>query len=1098
MPNRIQNEFSVNDAKMSTVSAHRSSSGRWVGFGILLGLMIMSIGATLAGFRQIAIVQNSKVFVEETHKRAAELDHWLHQSQVIGMVRCFGVSSRSLSEVVQGGGLDDPELVEQLERIRQFASATIVYAMDATGTVVACTPYGEKKETLTGKNYSFRPYFTEAMQGRDVVYPAVGVTTHQRGLYYSAPAYCVCEHECMSEIKGVVVIKMGLDAVDDFLEQYPDPVALVSPQGVVFASNRPEWMYGSAFPVEAPLASAIPDRPQSGQSVQEKPAVPLPVNLAETTVRLNQRHYAVEQSELALHDSAGNWKLICLADQSRWVPLSQGVSIVITLTILYGLGIILLLVRRRQKAASLAAIESDRKLRTLMNNLPGMAYRCRNDRDWTMEFLSEGCRELTGYTPQELTGNSDFPFSNLIHPDDREMMWATVQRAIEEQRPYQMEYRLRNSHGQDIWVWEQGVGVFRNGHLEALEGLIIDITARKLAEQARQVSKDKLAQIIMGSPVAAFVIDEQHSVTHWNQACYSLTGIPAERVIGTRDQWKPFYSSPRPVLADLIVDRKDSTEFQQWYGTKCRPSAITEGAIEGEDLIAQLGPEGKWLFFTAAPIRDPQGRILGAIETLQDITERKRSEQTLCVARDEACQARSQVEQINRHLELAVEKANLMAREAVSASQAKSEFLANMSHEIRTPMNAVIGFADLLAEERLTEAQLDYARTIGSSGRHLLSIINDILDFSKIEAGKLTTEVLDCSLDEILSGIETMMRPAAQAKGLQWRIERGSSLPDHICTDPARLRQCLINLIGNAVKFTESGHVILRVEPVTIESKPMLQFEIKDTGIGIPPDKQQAVFEPFSQADGSTTRRFGGTGLGLAITRQLIRLMGGRITLTSEPGKGSIFRMMIPLQAVCDGCQSAPARVSTSVSVDDKGVPRFSANRILVAEDNPANQMLMETMLTRLGMNVTIVDDGVGVVQKALTEPFDLILMDIQMPNRNGYEATRTLRKEGVTIPIVALTAYAMKGDDKKCLDAGCDAYLTKPVKRTQLLELLQRFLGPADDQFVWESVTRLQNQVEECSRLCNEAIKPAESDDDAESEDPSSSDRPSTDSAEE
>jgi PAS domain S-box-containing protein len=1060
--------------------------------------MILSIGATLAGFGQIALVQNRKDFIEEAHKRAAELDHWILQSQVIGMVRCLGVSSRSLSEVVQGGSLDDPELVEQLEQIRRFISAAIVYVMDSTGTVVACTPYGEKKETLTGKNYSFRPYFTEAIQGRDVIYPAVGVTTNQRGLYYSAPAYCVCENECGSEIKGVVVIKMGLDAVDDFLEQYPEPVALVSPQGVVFASNRPEWMYGSAFPAEASPTSILPDKPQSGQSVPENPGVPLPVNLAEKTVHLNQRHYAVEQSELTLHDAAGNWKLICLANQSNWVPLSRAVSIVIILVVLYGLGIVILLVRRRQKAASLAAIESDRKLRTLMNNLPGMAYRCRNDKDWTMEFLSEGCRELTGYAPLELTGHTTFSFSDLIHPNDQEMVWATVQRAIEEQRPYQMEYRLRNSKGQDIWVWEQGVGIIRNGRLEALEGLIIDITARKLAEQARQISKDKLAQIIKGSPVPTFVIDEQHVVTHWNQACSNLTGIPADNIIGTNHPWTAFYPSPRPVLADLIVDQKDLAELQQWYGTQCQPSSITEGAIECEDHIAQLDAGGKWLFFTAAPIRDPQGRILGAIETMQDITERKQSEQTLRVARDEACQARSQVEQINRHLELAVEKANLMAREAVLASQTKSEFLANMSHEIRTPMNAVIGFADLLAEEQLTEAQLDYARTIGSSGRHLLSIINDILDFSKIEAGKLTTEVVECSLDEILSGIETMMRPAAQDKGLQWQVERSSLVPDRICTDPARLRQCLINLIGNAVKFTESGQVILRVEPVTIESKPMLQFEIKDSGIGIPPDKQQAIFEPFSQADGSTTRRFGGTGLGLAITRQLIRLMGGRITLSSETGKGSTFRIMIPLQVECDSCQSSPVKDSTSLSVDGKALPRFSANRILVAEDNPANQMLMKTILTRLGMKVTIVEDGVGVVQKALTEPFDLILMDIQMPNRNGYEATRTLRKEGVTLPIVALTAYAMKGDDKKCLEAGCDAYLTKPVKRDLLVELLQRFLGPADDQFVWESVTRLQNQVEECSRLCDEAIKPAESDDDAESENPSPTDHPSTDLPEE
>ena len=524
-------EFGVNDAKLSVVLANRPSSGKWVGYGILLGLMILSIGATLAGFRQIAMVQSRKDFVEETHKRAAELDRWILQSQIIGMVRSLGISSFAMSEVVQGGAIDSPELVEQLERVRQFASAAVVYVMDATGTVVASTPYGEKKEILTGKNYSFRPYFTEALQGRDVVYPGVGVTTNQRGLYYSAPVYCVCkqctdecEADCTSRIRGVVVIKMGLEAVDEFLEQYPDPVALISSQGVVFASNRLEWMYGSAYPEDASFASPVSTIPQPGLSVSDSPAVPLPVNLAEQTVRLNQRHYAVEQSELALHDSVGNWKLICLADQSRWVPLSQTASIVITLTILYGLGIVLFLVRRRQKAASLAAIESDRKLRTLMNNLPGMAYRCRNDRDWTMEFLSEGCRELTGHSPRELVENSVLSYNDLIHPEDREMVWATVQRAVEEERPYQMEYRLRNSQGRDIWVWEQGVGVFRNGYLEALEGLIIDITARKLAEQAQQIGKEKLAQIIMGSPVAAFVIDEQHFVTHWNHACYTSDG----------------------------------------------------------------------------------------------------------------------------------------------------------------------------------------------------------------------------------------------------------------------------------------------------------------------------------------------------------------------------------------------------------------------------------------------------------------------------------------------------------------------------------------------------------------------------------------------
>lgn len=1058
-------------------------------------MMLLFVGGILAGFRQIALVQSRRDFVQEVQKRGEELDLWILQSQVTGMARCLGASGRLLSDALLGKTVDPPDLLDQLERIRQFASASIVYAMDASGTVVACTRYGEKKETLTGNNYSFRPYFTEAMKGHDVVYPAIGVTTQQRGLYYSAPAYC-SGPSGKSEIIGVVVIKVGLETVDAYLEQYRDPVALVSPLGVIFSTNRPDWLYASVFLADASARPTEMDPVPAHVVISGDVPNSLPVDLSAKTVRLGDCTYAVERSELSLRDAGGNWTLVCLADQRRWIPLSRTLLTVFSLAFLYALGVVMFLTRRRQKAISRAAQETDRQLRTLMNNLPGMAYRCKNDRRWTMEFLSDGCRQLTGYASQDLTENAVLSFNDLIHPDDRELVWATVQRAIEQDQPFQMEYRIRNADGRDIWVWEQGVGIVRNGFLEALEGLIIDITARKLAEQARQQSKDKLSQIVMGSPVAAFVIDEHHVITHWNRACSVLTGISSDSVVGTHQPWMAFYDSPRPVLADLIVDGKEPSEFQRWYGNKWKPSAITEGAVEAEDFIPVLKPEGKWLFFTAAPIRDSGGRIIGAIETLQDFTERKRAEQSLRLARDEACRARAEIEQVNRKLELTAEKANLMAREAVNANRAKSEFLANMSHEIRTPMNAVLGFADLLAEEPLSETQMDYVRTIGSSGRHLLEIINDILDFSKIEAGKLTPETVDCSLEEILSGVESLMQPIAKTKGLHWKIERGPSFPDRVNTDPARLRQCLINLVGNAIKFTEAGHVILRVEGVTIDSRAMLQFEIEDTGIGIPPDKQRAIFEPFSQADGSTTRRFGGTGLGLAITRQLVRLMGGRITCSSKSGAGSTFRMTIPL--VLAGQRDSPASVSGLLTENAKAPLQFPQARILVAEDNPANQMLIEAMLNRLGMVVTIVEDGIRVTQKALAEPFDLILMDIQMPNRNGLDATRILRKEGLKIPIVALTAYAMKGDDKKCLEAGCDAYLTKPLKQDQLVECLSRFLGPGDEQFVWESVTRVQNQVEECSRLCDEVLRPENIERSESQEDAFPSDRSFTENPEE
>ncbi len=1040
----------------------------------IVGMMALSIYGMVLGFHRIALYQSRQDFVNEIRGRAVELERWIFQSQMFGMTRALGSVSWHVTQTIEGQlQPDNAAVIEELLRIRDMVSASVVYVMDPKGTVVACTPYGETQATLTGKNYAFRPYFQDAIRGKSVVYPAVGVTTHQRGLYYSAPAYHTCNpaaDNCQGDrfgrIIGVVVIKMGLEWIDTSLEKYQDPVLLVSPRGIVFAGNRPEWIDHSAFPVETSVLAHAPRKPWYDRLSDSGKSFALEVDLSKPTVVYQGRPFAVETADLSLQDESGRWKLICLANQNAWIPVSRTIVTIISLIAIYAAVAFILIVRYRHSQAKLAVRESERKLRTLMNNLPGVAYRCRNDRDWTMQFLSDGCTRLTGYKSSELIGNVTLSYNDLIHPEDRQMVWDSIQKAIEERRHYQMEYRIRTKQGNALWVWEQGIGVYRGVHVHALEGLIIDITGRKLAEQAQHLGKEKLDQIIMGSPVPAFVIDQNHIITYWNKACGNLTGIQADQVIGTNHQWSPFYSQPRPIMADMIVDGRSVDEFIRMYGPKFRPSAVTEGAYEGEDFFPNLGPEGKWLFFTAAPIRDQDGRILGAIETLQDISDRKRAEQSLRLARDEACRARAEIEQVNRKLELAVEKANLMAREAISASRTKSEFLANMSHEIRTPMNAILGFGELLTEEPLTSQQLDYAKTICISGNHLLEIINDILDFSKIEAGKLTTEIIECSLKGILDEVDSLMRPAAQTKGLEYRRVQSVDLPDGIRTDPARLRQCLINLIGNAIKFTESGYVERRVS-LTRSERPFLRFEVEDTGIGIPTDKQQIIFEPFSQADGSTTRRFGGTGLGLAITRQLVGLMGGRLSLRSVPGQGSTLTMEIPLNSVKSSPNASDLPSQPSSSAEIQRI--FSGGRVLVAEDNPANQMLIETMLTRMGLAVTLTEDGKQALQKALTESFDAILMDIQMPVMNGYEATIAMRHHGIKTPIIALTAYAMKGDDKKCLSAGCDGYLTKPVKRETLVEVLGPFLKSDNETSVHESLSRFQNQVDELNRLCDE-----------------------------
>ncbi|MFH1882497.1 MAG: response regulator, partial [Planctomycetota bacterium] len=427
-----------------------------------------------------------------------------------------------------------------------------------------------------------------------------------------------------------------------------------------------------------------------------------------------------------------------------------------------------------------------------------------------------------------------------------------------------------------------------------------------------------------------------------------------------------------------------------------------------------------------------------------------------------------QVEEANKELTIALEKAK-------RAEKAKSEFLANMSHEIRTPMNAIIGFSDMLAEQDCAAEQEEYVNIIRDSAKNLLYLINDILDFSKIEAHQLDTEINECSLGRILSFIDSTMKPQAENKSFDFKIVESKGLPERIRTDPVRLRQCLINLTSNAVKFTEKGHVYVNVSLANRNNQPYIRFDVEDTGIGIPRDKQEVIFRSFTQANGGTTRKYGGTGLGLTITKQLAELLGGELTLTSEEGKGSIFSLVIPAgldvtkQPALDMCidHIEPRKEET-------GQSEFTGH-ILVAEDVKTNQMLIKLLLKQMGLEVTIAEDGSEVVQKALAQQFDLIFMDIQMPNMNGYEATRTLRNEGVKTPIIALTASAMSGDEGKCICAGCDDYLSKPIDRRKLLEKIHKYL-PAENITLSEKTDSVKSQVDKLADLCCGGQIPQES----------------------
>jgi len=764
----------------------------------------------------------------------------------------------------------------------------------------------------------------------------------------------------------------------------------------------------------------------------------------------------------------------------------------------------------KRKLAEEQLRESERKYRLLSENIMDVIWIL--DRDLKFTYVSPSIERMTGYTPQEWL---NLRLDDITTAESLELFNEALARELAKDVPgnftIEAEHRPKTA-GQSLWVEVRVQLLFdADGEFAGMQGGVSDISERKHFEQSLKASEEKYRSLVENINDVIFTLDINGRFTYVSPAIQHVATYACDDLLGH------FFSDfVHPDDLPGVIDN-----FIKIMAGDIKPFVFRINGKRGQSI---------WLRSSSRPIVE-DGRVVGVSGTMTDVTKRHKAEEDL---------------------RFSMERAERLAREAKVADQAKSEFLARMSHEIRTPINGIIGMNSLLLTTALNEKQRVYADTIKISAESLMSIINDILDFSKIEAGKMLIEETDFNLRSKIESVADTLAVKAHAKGVELIASMDADVPEWIKGDPVRLRQVLNNLVANAIKFTHAGEILLLIS----RENDFLRFEVQDSGIGIPPERQQEIFSAFTQVDASITRRYGGSGLGLSISRSLVEMMGGRIGLRSVEGYGSTFWFTLPLKLAvqahlglspaCSGhflvaspsrqlrlalvrqlgilgitCGEASSATEVleafdafnGILLDDKfddaarlavelnrrrpelavirmlpiGLPHEAAPAehvltkpvklvdlcrmvslrpecpaplpvmapparsrnsisILLAEDNVVNQEVALGILEYLGYKAEVVSNGHEVLEAVTSHNYDLILMDVQMPGMDGLAATRAIRERerqnAHRTFIIAMTAHAMKGDREKCLAAGMDGYLAKPIEPEQLEAELKRWLG--------------------------------------------------------